>query len=503
MQSGILYGMTYSGGIANKGTAFSIASDGTAFTKLLDFNGAVKGAYPFGSLYSDGTFLYGLTCNGGTNDDGVMFRMMPDGSGYTKLVNFNGAVTGKNPKGHFVSDGAFLYATTSQGGTAGGYGSSFKIMPDGTGFSNLHSFDGYDGSAPDGSFLYDGTFLYATTMFGGALEKGLIFKVMPNGTGFGSVFNFTSASNGNGCYGTLVSDGTFLYGLTYTGGKSDAGVLFKMMPDGSGYTILVDFDYSSGKYPQGSLYFDGTYLYGTVDQTPFGQGGIFKVMPDGTNYSIIFNFDGSNTGNNSGGITLFSDGTYLYGTNQYGGANGKGTAYRIMPDGSNFLKLHDFDGTNGGTPKGLTSDGTALYGMTYNGGANNRGVLYKLAADGSAFSVMLTFDGMSGSNPEGSLIYDGTYLFGMTTTGGMSELGNIFKILPDGTDFTNLHYFDYTAGRYPRAQLLLTGNTLYGTTHQGGINFSGTIFKIEKDGLDFTNLFELTPILLVEPLLIH
>ena len=35
------------------------------YTKLLDFNGAANGAVPEGSLFYDGSFLYGTTSNGG------------------------------------------------------------------------------------------------------------------------------------------------------------------------------------------------------------------------------------------------------------------------------------------------------------------------------------------------------------------------------------------------------------------------------------------------------
>lgn len=48
--------MTASGGANNLGTLFKILPDGTGFVKLLDFNGSVNGASPYGSLISDGTF---------------------------------------------------------------------------------------------------------------------------------------------------------------------------------------------------------------------------------------------------------------------------------------------------------------------------------------------------------------------------------------------------------------------------------------------------------------
>jgi len=63
-----------------------------------------------------------------------------------------------------------------------------------------------------------------------------------------------------------------------------------------------------------------------------------------------------------------------------GGTNEMGTVFKIMPDGTGFVKLLDFDSTNGSGPHGsLIYDGTFLYGMTSGGGTNGRGVMFKYA----------------------------------------------------------------------------------------------------------------------------
>jgi uncharacterized repeat protein (TIGR03803 family) len=64
------------GGVNNRGTAFKIKPDGTGYSKMLDFQGATNGSDPFvSSLISDGTFLYGMTYSGGTNNDGTIFKL--------------------------------------------------------------------------------------------------------------------------------------------------------------------------------------------------------------------------------------------------------------------------------------------------------------------------------------------------------------------------------------------------------------------------------------------
>lgn len=70
-------------------TAFANAQ----YTKLLDFN-VTNGHEPQGDLILDGTFLYGMTSSGGTNNDGVIFKIMPDGTGYVDMLDFAGTSNG-------------------------------------------------------------------------------------------------------------------------------------------------------------------------------------------------------------------------------------------------------------------------------------------------------------------------------------------------------------------------------------------------------------------------
>jgi hypothetical protein len=65
--------------------------------------------------------------------------------------------------------------------------------------------------------------------------------------------------------------------------------------------------------------------------------------------------------------------------------------------------------------------------MTEWGGKNNGGTLFKIKPDGSGYVKLLDFDGSNGANPAGSLISDSTYLYGMTGKGGTYDSGTIFK----------------------------------------------------------------------------
>jgi uncharacterized repeat protein (TIGR03803 family) len=349
---------------------------------------------------------------------------------YTNLHDFE-VSNGKFPYGSLISDGTFLYGMTSQGGT-NDIGAIFKIMPDGTGYVKLLDFEGIsNGSLPYGSLFSDGTFLYGMTYDGGINNHGTIFKIMPDGTGYMKLLDLDGISNGSHPYGSLISDGTFLYGMTYDGGISNFGTIFKIMPDGTGFEKLLDFEgVSNGQYPQGDLIFDGTFLYG---MTAVGganySGTIFKIMTDGTEYEILLDFDGTSNGHYPTG-SLISDGTFLYGMTHSGGANNLGTVFKIMPDGTGYMKLLDFEGTsNGNYPGGsLILHGEFLYGMTTSGGTYNLGTIFKIMPDGTGYEKLVDFDATtSGAGPQGDLISDATFLYGMTRDGGTNGVGSVFK----------------------------------------------------------------------------
>jgi uncharacterized repeat protein (TIGR03803 family) len=354
-------------------------------TTLLNFSGALNGRTATGSLISDGTYLYGMTLFGGTSNFGTVFKIKPDGSGYAKLLDFTDNPNGKNPYGSLAYDGTYLYGMTRYGGVNNN-GMIFKIMPNGSGYAKIYDFSYTIGMTPDGSLYFDGTYLYGMTKNGGASVKGNIFKILPSGSGFVSLQTFTGATNGSVGIGSLISDGTFLYGMTQYGGLNNSGtytdgIIFKMMPNGTGFTKILDFSKTiTGNFPLGSLYYDGTYLYGMTSEGGINnKGTLFKIMPNGSGYVRLLDFDGPINGRFPTGDVV-SDGTYLYGMTQYGVANDDGTAFKIKKDGTGYSKLIDFKySTTGSDPQGsLILNGGSLYGMTKTGAANGLGTIFKL-----------------------------------------------------------------------------------------------------------------------------
>jgi uncharacterized repeat protein (TIGR03803 family) len=371
----------------------------------------------------------------------------------TKIHEFTYS-NGQEPFGSLLSEGNSLYGMTSKGGK-NGWGTIFKIQTDGTGFTKLFDFDRIaSGSGPVGSLVSDKTYLYGMTYGGGTNNMGTIFRIKIDGSGFTKLFEFAGASNGKFPVGSLLYDGTFLYGMTQMGGTNDKGVIFKVKPDGSEFNKLLDFSGKvNGASPQGSLISDGTFLYGMTNNGgngtgTNGNGTIFKIKPDGSQYTKLYDFMGIKDGEFPYG-SLVSDGSFLYGTTALGGKNSMGTIFKIKPDGTQYAILLDFANTNGKEPFGsLISVGTALYGMSQLGGSNNFGVLFKIQTDGTSYTKLGDFTGtLNGKNPYGSLITDGTNLYGMTQFGGtdFNYSGTIFKYGLSVTGIGNISASNKTA----------------------------------------------------------
>ena len=226
-----LYGMTSQGGSANIGTVFKVNADGTNFGLLHSFaGGPADGQAPgFSALVQSGPTLFGMTGGGGPTDDGTVFKVNTDGTGFTLLHAFSApAGDGWLPYGSPVLVGSTLYGMTRQGG--GAAGTIFKINTDGTGYARLHAFTGTptgDGAGPLGSLLLSGSTLYGMTTVGGTANLGTVFQINADGTGYQVLHSFLGGPfDGADPQGDLTLVGSSLYGMTVAGGSNNLGTIF-------------------------------------------------------------------------------------------------------------------------------------------------------------------------------------------------------------------------------------------------------------------------------------
>jgi uncharacterized repeat protein (TIGR03803 family) len=176
---GNLYGMTSVGGANGAGTIFKMTLNGK-LTTLHSFGSADGncGGFICSPMIqaSNGNF-YGVTLGGGANGAGTFFEITPAGA-FTTLYNFcskTNCADGNNPFGLVqASDGNF-YGATEIGGTDGD-GTLFEVTPEGA-LTTLHNFDGTNGANPQNlAQATNGTF-YGTTSSGGNSNDGTVFAV--------------------------------------------------------------------------------------------------------------------------------------------------------------------------------------------------------------------------------------------------------------------------------------------------------------------------------------
>ena len=507
--NGLLCGTTYQGGSSDMGVVYRINPDGTGFQVLHSFNGT-NGKYPDGGVMaltvSGTTYVYGVTTYGGNNDFGVIYRVEPDGTNFSRQYNFS-STSGKYPRGPMIKIGNILYGVTQMGGNNEG-GVVFAYDADADSYQKLRQFTSSINNtveqAPTGPLLNLNGVLYGTTELGGSFSKGSLYKINTDGTGYQVIHEF---EDDNGYYGNLMSFNNQIYGMTkggYSAITFTGGTSYRLNPDGSSFQTIHVFGDTAGIQPTGSLIRaqDGN-LYGltTYGGSGYSNGVAFRIEPNGTNYTVLqWLSNGPAYGQPMGALMQASNGSF-YGMNNVGGTAYSGQLFKLTVGSSitydtynTFCLAPDCSQFPVGSLI-QASDGN-LYGMTPTTGQNTgQGNIFRVNTSGSGYTLIKKFNGVNAANPAGSLIQapDG-FLYGMTENGGLNGFGVIFKIRMDGTGFQIIYEFGQNAnalyGAHPKGSLLMgSDGKLYGMTYAGGTGWAGTVFRISPSGGAFSVLY--------------
>lgn len=262
--NGKLYGMTSTGGISGLGVLFDYDATTNTYTKRIDFNGSAStalGGAPYGGLTQftgTGTAtgkLYGMTKQGGSSNQGVIFEFDPSTNTFTKKVDLSlASANGYSAFGAMVESNNKLYGMTQLGG-ASNLGVIFEYDPNTGTYTKKIDFTGTSGAAmgslPFGSLVQTNTvgILYGMTKAGGANDLGVIFEYNVSTNTYTKKYDMTS-TNGSQPLGSMIraANGK-LYGVTNTGGANGSGVLFEYDVDNVIYTKKMDLSNSTGNYP--------------------------------------------------------------------------------------------------------------------------------------------------------------------------------------------------------------------------------------------------------------
>lgn len=215
------------------------------YTNVLVFTGPPgEGSLPQSTLVQSGNTVYATTTSGGTNGSGVVFSIQTNGQNFTNLYDFTPTDpdTGTNEDGAFcqaplILSGSTLYGTTTGGGTNAD-GVVFRVDTNGLNFTNLYTFSAtvvgvgggpygsnIDGDMPQAGLILVGKTLYGTTPYGGASGNGTVFSIATDGTNFVNLHSFAnSPTEGAEPLAGLILSGTTFYGTEYSDDNSEGAV---------------------------------------------------------------------------------------------------------------------------------------------------------------------------------------------------------------------------------------------------------------------------------------
>jgi uncharacterized repeat protein (TIGR03803 family) len=332
-----------------------------------------------------------------------------------------------------------------------------------------------DGDTPNGNLIYTAGTFYGTTTTGGGSDLGTLFKLLPSGKET-LLFSFAGGPGGNSPTSGVIALGGSFYGTT-------SDVAFAVTAAGKATTLHAFGSGKDGATPVlAPMHVLGGKLYGATQlggskRCNSGCGTIFDLTTGGTE-NVVYPFQGGHDGFVPLGSAIAVK-DMLYGTTSYGGANNGGTVFKMSGSGTKTI-LYSFKGgsNDGERPSGdLIQFGGVLYGTTGFGGKNDLGTVFALGT--SKETVLHAFaGGADGASPNGSLTEVRDVLYG-TTSGGGKGYGTIFSVTRSGKEQVLYAFKGGSDGSQPLGGLVNVNGTLYGTTSRGGPANKGTVFSIK------------------------
>ena len=300
--NGLLYGLTSNNGAHGGGSLFSIDITTNGFSPLVEFSDTATGTAPTGSLLqASNGLLYGLASQGGAREEGTLFSYNTNTNVFTKLVDLSAGPDQAGALGSLIqATNGLLYGMTEQGGS-NNEGSIFSFNTSTNVFTTVVNFNNTgNGESPYGSLMQASNgLLYGMTSHGGANHVGTVFSFDPTTDSLTTVFTFINGTGGSYPSGTLMQDTNgLLYGMTTDGGTV-SGTIFSYDITSGVLNQLADFTNQTGYGP----------WYGTLLQVavPPACQAAFALHADTSIHGYYYGYNLS-TGNNLTYLWNFGDG---------------------------------------------------------------------------------------------------------------------------------------------------------------------------------------------------
>ena len=349
---------------------------GQTLNVLYKFSGHGDGSTPYAGVTFDRQGrIYGTTCYGGANQQGVVYRLTPENGSwvFSPIYTFGPVQSGDGQcplaRVVFGSDG-LLYGTTSEGG-AYGLGTVFSLQPPATTCRSflcpwketvLHNFDFADGTDPGyGDLIFDQAGNIYGTAFNGGQGGGLVFELSRSGSGWTEnvlyEFAYDNDTGDLPASGVVFDSAGNLYGTTSLNGAHDNGSVYELSPSPSGWTATTLYSFTNADNGEGSgLLMDAQgNLFGIAGL--FGAGEAYQLTPQGGSwyYKVLQAFTGTFDTGPVAPPTFDSQGN-LYGPLPNSGSYEEGEIFKLTPSGNQWIytPYYDFGSTNvGAYPYGV------------------------------------------------------------------------------------------------------------------------------------------------------
>ncbi|HWW15389.1 MAG TPA: choice-of-anchor tandem repeat GloVer-containing protein [Candidatus Dormibacteraeota bacterium] len=347
--AGDLFGTTSGGGSlpGANGTVYELVKSSGSYTQriLYDFGATSSdGVNPFAGVIMDSAGnLYGTTYAGGAAGKGTVFELVNSGGNYTEKVLYSFGATnsdGINPQSGVIMDSAGNLYGTAYGG-AFGVGTVFELVNASGSYTEkiLYSFAGApgDGNGPISLLMDSAGNLFGATLGGGTHGEGVLFELV-NASGSYTekvLYNFAGPpSDGRNPTGLLMDSAGNLYGTTELGGASAncnnyCGTVFELVNTSGNYAEKLLHSFTGGadgSYPNATLIMDATgKIYGTsTGGGSLGNGTLFELTNISGSYAeyVLHVFAGPPGDGTSPGTPIMDSAGNLYGTTPNGGLNG-------------------------------------------------------------------------------------------------------------------------------------------------------------------------------------
>jgi uncharacterized repeat protein (TIGR03803 family) len=336
-------------------------------------------------------------------------------------------------------------------------------------------------------------------------QGGTLFKLTVSGE-FTKLFTFTQGSSGflngnNPASGFVEANDGFLYGITFNGGKQNAGVLFRISKTGTGFKVLHNFCSSAscadGSIPNGLLLGQDGNLYGTTQEggssvspcPSSGCGTIFRFEPTTRAFAVLHRLTAVADGLQPSGMIQAANGNF-YGVSQGLDVNSfNEDIFQFTLAGQFTVQFKSalFDTGISGLTQGANGN---LYGAFESIAGRTAGDInfFEVSTEGTGFVAFAPFTSLVGTTTVPSLFLasDGN-LWDTNFTNSTAPMGSVFSINPQNGAVLQTFAFDGINGISPEVGVIqaadgsFVGTTELGGTISGGSNefADGTVWTLD------------------------